>query len=52
MVSNKKASLNTAWRESAEQVRELQEDLDKKRDAAREMGATETLKGEDFKRCL
>ena len=52
MVSNKKANLNTAWREAAEQARELQEDLEKKRDVAKEMGATETLKGEDFKRYL
>ncbi|KAI6655108.1 Intraflagellar transport protein 81-like [Oopsacas minuta] len=50
MVSNKKTGLNSSWRDAAEQSRELQEELDKKREMAREMGATETLKGDDFKR--
>ena len=52
MVSNKKAGLNTAWRDAADQARELQEDLGRKREVAKEMGATETLKGEDLKRYL
>ena len=50
MVSNKKTGLNTSLRDATDQIRELQEDLERKREMAKELGATETLKGDDFKR--